>query len=152
MRTSRIMTTALLIVGSGLALHGAKAQQAGIQRTDLVQRDLGVPGREAVQVRVDFEPGAVSIKHSHPGEEVAYVLEGSQLGGASMFKRLGPRLAPHPMRYFQPVDAPEGLPAQWKDFVAQLAAALRDPAAVDAAQRGAVAGFRTLMPRFGLAA
>ncbi|ACP21715.1 conserved hypothetical protein (plasmid) [Sinorhizobium fredii NGR234] len=77
MRTSRIMTTALLIVGSGLALHGAKAQQAGIQRTDLVQRDLGVPGREAVQVRVDFEPGAVSIKHSHPGEEVAYVLEGS---------------------------------------------------------------------------
>ncbi len=83
---------------------------------------------------------------------LAYVLEGSQLGGASMFKRLGPRLAPHPLRYFQPVDAPEGLPAQWKDFVAQLAAALRDPAAVEAAQRGAVAGFRTLMPRFGLAA
>lgn len=83
---------------------------------------------------------------------LAYVLEGSQLGGVSMFKRLGPRLAPHPLRYFQPVDAPEGLPAQWKDFVAQLAAALRDPAAVEAAQRGAVAGFRTLMPRFGLAA
>lgn len=83
---------------------------------------------------------------------LAYVLEGSQLGGASMFKRLGPRLAPHPLRYFQPVDAPEGLPAQWKDFVAQLAAALRDPAAVEAAQRGAVAGFRTLMPRFGLTA
>lgn len=81
---------------------------------------------------------------------LAYVLEGSQLGGASMFKRLGPRLAPHPMRYFQPVDAPEGLAAQWKDFVAQLAAALRDPAAVQAAQRGAVAGFETLMPRFGL--
>ena len=83
---------------------------------------------------------------------LAYVLEGSQLGGASMFKRLGPRLAPHPLRYFQPVDAPEGLPAQWKDFVAQLAAALRDPSAVEAAQRGAVAGFRTLMPRFGLTA
>lgn len=81
---------------------------------------------------------------------LAYVLEGSQLGGASMHKRLGPRLAPHPMRYFQPVDAPEGLAAQWKDFVAQLAAALRDPAAVGAAQRGAVAGFATLMPRFGL--
>jgi heme oxygenase len=83
---------------------------------------------------------------------LAYVLEGSQLGGASMHKRLGPRLAPHPMRYFQPVDAPEGLAAQWKDFVAQLAAALRDPAAVGAAQRGAVAGFESLMPRFGLRA
>lgn len=83
---------------------------------------------------------------------LAYVLEGSQLGGASMFKRLGPRLAPHPMRYFQPVDAPAGLPAQWRDFVAELAAALRDPAAVAEAQRGAVAGFQTLMPRFGLTA
>lgn len=82
---------------------------------------------------------------------LAYVLEGSQLGGASMFKRLGPRLAPHPMRYFQPVDAPEGLAAQWKEFVAQLAAVLRDPAAVAAAQRGAVAGFEALLPRFGLA-
>ncbi|MCG5481644.1 cupin domain-containing protein [Sinorhizobium alkalisoli] len=77
MKTSRIMAAALLIVGSGLALQAARAQQAGIQRTDLVQHDLGTPGREAIQVRVDFERGAVSIKHSHPGEEVAYVLEGS---------------------------------------------------------------------------
>ncbi|MFM9922575.1 biliverdin-producing heme oxygenase [Variovorax sp. H27-G14] len=81
---------------------------------------------------------------------LAYVLEGSQLGGAAMSKRLGPRLAPHPMRYFQPVDATESLAAQWKDFVAQLAAALHSPAAMEAAQRGAVAGFQTLMPRFGL--
>jgi len=81
---------------------------------------------------------------------LAYVLEGSQLGGMAMHKRLGPRLAPHPMRYFQPVDAPEGLPAQWKDFVAQLAAVMRDPAAVGSAQRGAAVGFETLMPRFGL--
>ncbi|WP_037471101.1 cupin domain-containing protein [Sinorhizobium fredii] len=77
MKTSRIMAVALLIVGSGFALHAAKAQQPGIQRTDLLQHDLGVPGREAVQVRVDIEPGAVSIKHAHPGEEVAYVLVGS---------------------------------------------------------------------------
>ncbi|ASY72230.1 cupin domain-containing protein [Sinorhizobium fredii] len=76
MKMSRIMA-ALLIVGSGFALHAAKAQQPGIQRTDLLQHDLGVPGREAVQVRVDIEPGAVSIKHAHPGEEVAYVLVGS---------------------------------------------------------------------------
>ncbi|PDT79730.1 cupin domain-containing protein [Sinorhizobium sp. BJ1] len=77
MKPSRIIAAALLIVGSGLALQAAKAQQAGIQRTDLLENDLGTPGREAIQVRVDFEPGAVSIKHSHPGEEVAYVLEGS---------------------------------------------------------------------------
>jgi quercetin dioxygenase-like cupin family protein len=77
MKMFRIMTGALLIVGTGLALHAANAQQPGIQRTDLIQHDLSVPGREAVQARVDIAPGAISIKHSHPGEEVAYVLEGS---------------------------------------------------------------------------
>lgn len=100
----------------------------------------------------DADPWAGAVRDPAFAWGLAYVLEGSQLGGAMMFKRLAPRLAPHPMRYFQPVDAPEGLAAQWKDFVAQLAAALHDPAAVGAAQRGAVAGFETLMPRFGLAA
>ncbi|TCN33703.1 cupin domain-containing protein [Sinorhizobium americanum] len=77
MKTSQIMAAAVLIIGSGLALHAANAQRAGIQRTDLLQHDLATAGREAVQVRVDFEQEAASIKHSHPGEEIAYVLEGS---------------------------------------------------------------------------
>ncbi len=77
MKMSRIVAGALLLVGTGLALQAANAQQPGIQRTDLLQHDLSVPGHETVQARVDIEPGATSIKHSHPGEEVAYVLEGS---------------------------------------------------------------------------
>lgn len=77
MKMSHVMAAALLIVGSGLALPTANAQQPGIQRTDLVQHDLSIPAHETVQARVDFGPGAISIKHSHPGEEVAYVLEGS---------------------------------------------------------------------------
>jgi quercetin dioxygenase-like cupin family protein len=28
-------------------------------------------------VRVDFDPGYVAPKHTHPGEEVVYVLEGT---------------------------------------------------------------------------
>jgi quercetin dioxygenase-like cupin family protein len=67
----------LLLVGSGLALHVAHAQQPGIKRTDLQRHDLGVPGREVVQVRVDIAPGVVAAKHSHPGEEIVYVIEGS---------------------------------------------------------------------------
>jgi quercetin dioxygenase-like cupin family protein len=55
----------------------AVAAQASTHRTDLLRRDLVAPGREAVQVRVDFDPGAVAGRHSHPGEEVAYVLEGT---------------------------------------------------------------------------
>ena len=76
MKTTRILAAALLIIGSGLALHDAQAQQQGLHRTDLLQNDISVSGHEVVQVRVDFEPHAVSIKHSHPGEEIAYVLEG----------------------------------------------------------------------------
>jgi quercetin dioxygenase-like cupin family protein len=86
MKNTRIMAAALLIVGSGLTLAAAQAQQPGLRRTDLLQHDLSIPAREVDQVRVDFEPGAVSIKHSHSGEEIAYVLEGSleyQLEGRS---------------------------------------------------------------------
>jgi quercetin dioxygenase-like cupin family protein len=46
-------------------------------RHDLQQHDLDIPGHEAVQVRIDFPPGAVAPRHSHPGEEVIYVLKGT---------------------------------------------------------------------------
>ncbi len=78
MKTTRIIAAALLIAGSMTTLRMAEAQQMqGIQRTDLIKNEISVPGHEAVQVRVDIEPGTASIKHSHPGEEIAYVLEGS---------------------------------------------------------------------------
>lgn len=54
----------------------AIAQQPGIKRTALQRQDLSIPGHEAVQVRIDFEKGASFGKHSHPGEELIYVLEG----------------------------------------------------------------------------
>ena len=76
MKTTRIMAVAVLIVGSGLALHVAQAQQPGIKRTDLQRHDLSVPGREVVQVRVDLAPGVAFPRHSHPGEEIVYVIEG----------------------------------------------------------------------------
>ena len=77
MKTTRIMAVAVLIVGSELALHVTWAQQAGFKRTDLQRHDLSAPGREVVQVRVDIAPGATFPKHTHPGEEIIYVLEGS---------------------------------------------------------------------------
>ena len=54
MKTTQIMTAAVLMVGSGLALFAAHAQQAGIKRTDLQRHDLSVPGREVVQVIVEL--------------------------------------------------------------------------------------------------
>jgi quercetin dioxygenase-like cupin family protein len=60
-----------------LALPTAQAQPSGVTRTDLQRHDLGVPGREAIQVRVDLAPGVAFGKHTHPGEEIIYVLEGA---------------------------------------------------------------------------
>jgi len=78
MKTAHIMAAAVLIVASAFALHVvAQAQQAGTKRTDLQRHDLSAPGREVVQVRVDFDPGYVAPRHTHPGEEIIYVIEGS---------------------------------------------------------------------------
>ena len=77
MNLTRILAGAALIAGSGLAPQLAHAQQQGIRRTDLQRHDLSIPGREVVQVRVDFAPGAAFGRHRHPGEEIVNVLEGS---------------------------------------------------------------------------
>ena len=77
MKTERILAAAMLIAGCALALPQAQAQQAGIARTELGRHDLGDAVREVAQVRVDFSPGAAFPRHSHPGVEVAYVLEGT---------------------------------------------------------------------------
>jgi quercetin dioxygenase-like cupin family protein len=77
MKKILIMAVAVLIVASVLALCVARAQQTGVKRTDLQRHDLSVPGREVIQVRVDFAPGAVAPNHTHPGEEIIYVIEGS---------------------------------------------------------------------------
>ena len=76
MKATRIIPVAMLIVTSGLALHAALAQQQGVKRTELQRYDLSVPGREVIQVRVDLDPGVTFPQHSHPGEEIIYVLEG----------------------------------------------------------------------------
>jgi len=49
----------------------------GLWRTSLQRYDLSIPGREMIQSRVGVEPGSPSIRHTHPGEEIIYVLAGS---------------------------------------------------------------------------
>ncbi len=63
-----------LITGIGLA---QPPQPPSTTRHELQRHDLDIPGHEAVQVRIDFPPGAVAPRHSHPGEEVIYVLKGT---------------------------------------------------------------------------
>ena len=77
MKTRRVVAIAVLIAGSGLALQVARAQQVGTKRTDLQRHDLSIPGREVIQTRTELDPGASAPRHTHPGEEIIYVLEGT---------------------------------------------------------------------------
>ena len=77
MKKIAFLAAAALIATSFLAAPIASAQQSGIKRTDLQRHDLSVPGREVNQVLVEFGPGVSFPKHSHPGEEIVYVVEGT---------------------------------------------------------------------------
>ncbi len=55
----------------------AAAQQPALTRTVLQQKALSTPGREGVLVRAELAPGGTSVRHTHPGEEFGYVLDGT---------------------------------------------------------------------------
>ena len=80
MKTHRIIkAVAALIVATSLALPMAQAEEVSlgdIKRTNLLRNDLSAPGREVIQVLVEFGPGVTAVRHSHPGEELVYVTEG----------------------------------------------------------------------------
>ena len=66
---------------TGLALAVAVpaiyAQQPGFTRKMLQDQNLSVSDRHAVQVVAEFVPGGVAGKHTHPGEELGYVIDGT---------------------------------------------------------------------------
>ena len=62
----------LLAAGAALAL----AQNPLSQRVIITRADVSVPGREAVIARAEIAPGAHVGRHTHPGEEISYVMAG----------------------------------------------------------------------------
>lgn len=76
---SNFRSNALTILGFfALLISGTvSAQQSGIKRTDLQRHDLSAAGYETVQAKIDFDAHSSFGKHTHPGEEVIYVLEGT---------------------------------------------------------------------------
>ena len=79
MQTQTVKT---LFIGTALAIAAGTllAQASGLTRTVVARADVSVAGREAVVARVEVAPGARAGRHTHPGDEISYVLEGeSQL-------------------------------------------------------------------------
>ncbi|MBC7935773.1 MAG: cupin domain-containing protein [Rhizobacter sp.] len=68
----------LIIVLSAFIISCSTSQKKeGVTRTLLQRHDLGIPGREAIQMLIELGPGVVAGNHKHPGEEVIYVTQGS---------------------------------------------------------------------------
>ena len=70
-------TVSIVALIGTFGVQSLMAQQPGFSRAMLQKGDLSIPGREAVQVRAEFDPGAAAGKHTHPGEELGYILEGT---------------------------------------------------------------------------
>ena len=83
-KTTRLIAGAALIAATGFALNASLAQEPTTKRIDLQRHDLSIPGRETIQAIVEILPGKTAPLHTHPGEEIIYILEGTleyEIGG-----------------------------------------------------------------------
>ena len=113
-----------------------------VERLALIDADLNEPGMPPVR--------APSTPHAWPGEAspsyrwgVAYVIEGSQLGGKVLYGKLAERLAPHPLRYLRGAD--EGPGPRWRAFMLALKEHVKSPDEIADACAGACAAFDSIL-------
>jgi quercetin dioxygenase-like cupin family protein len=59
------------------AVEQADELAAILKRTETLRRSSSIPGREIVQVRTEIPAGVQSGWHTHPGEEVGYIVAGT---------------------------------------------------------------------------
>jgi len=64
-----------IVVGVGAG--ALQAQAPGFTRKLLQDQNLSVAERHAVQALAEFVPGGAAGRHTHPGEELGYVVEGT---------------------------------------------------------------------------
>lgn len=106
-------------------------------RADLA--DAGLAGEPAGQARPPMDTEAAAWG-------VAYVVEGSQLGGRVLYQRLRRAGVSAPLRYLE--GRGPGTGAHWQGFLQALRAALAQPADVAAASDAARWAFEDLLSRF----
>lgn len=53
------------------------ALAATLKRTEIQHSSSSIPGRDIVQVRTEIPVGVASGWHTHPGEEVGYIIAGT---------------------------------------------------------------------------
>ena len=87
-----VLAAAAAVLVGGASPLAAQPRPVGTTRTDLQRHDLSIAGHEVLQARVDFAPASSFPRHTHPGEEIIYVLEGTleyELAGKAMTLKAG---------------------------------------------------------------
>ena len=111
----------------------------------LIDADLAEPSLAGYPTP-DFLPAPAWPPEASAGYRwgVAYVVEGSQLGGAELYKRLAAQQAPHPLRYLR--GAGEAGPGpRWRAFMEALRAEVRTEEEVAEACAGACDAFDRIL-------
>jgi heme oxygenase len=139
----RLLEAWLAPVQRWLDGHGPQSELARRDYLSLLRADLAHPalaGMPAPAQAADTDwPGQASEAYRWG---VSYVIEGSQLGGAVLYKRLAERLAPHPLDYLRG----EGSPGpRWQQFIAALRGAVTTAPQIEDACRGARQAFDSLI-------
>jgi heme oxygenase (biliverdin-IX-beta and delta-forming) len=117
-----------------------------VRRVPLIESDLRhasiAPLTHVEQIEpVTFPPSAHNDSAYRWG--VCYVVEGSQLGGAVLYKRLRAQLAPHPLHFLGADGVPVG--PRWQQFVHALRVSIVTDEARARACEGAVDAFDSLL-------
>lgn len=127
-----------------------KALLAPVSRTALIDADLADPATPKGGIAPAAPMLAISAGNSAAYRwGVLYVIEGSQLGGTVLYRRLADRLAPHPLRYLSGDGVPPG--PRWGVFMAALRAEVRSGEQIAQACDGACHAFDALLEIAGLA-
>lgn len=114
-----------------------------IERTSLIDADLGDSAMPAVTQDVEAIEWPRDERSRAYRWGVGYVIEGSQLGGAVLYRRLHERLAPHPLRYLGQDGMPVG--PHWQRFIRAMRNDVTTDAQIADACAGAVDAFDTLL-------
>ncbi len=121
---------------------GPQTVLPAVERLALIDADLNERGMPPLR--------APAGPHAWPQDAsaayrwgVAYVIEGSQLGGKVLYGKLAERLAPHPLRYLRGTD--EGPGPRWRAFMLALKEHVKTPDEIADACAGACAAFDSIL-------
>lgn len=123
MNALKLLAAALSCTALWLPL-GALAHEAGQEKVTVLESHpmLNAPGKKAMVLTVDYQPGQVSIPHSHSGSAIAYVLEGAVIsrvneGKATTYKAGETWYEPAGSKHYESRNASTSKPAKLLVFI-----------------------------------